>query len=31
MESDPISTIEYWTTPTLVREGQMLLGFTNIY
>jgi hypothetical protein len=31
MESDRISTIEDWPTPKSVRDGQVLLGFTNFY
>jgi hypothetical protein len=31
MESDLISTIKDWLTPKSVRDGQVLLGFTNIY
>jgi hypothetical protein len=31
MESDHISTIEDWPTPTSIRDFQVLLGFTNFY
>jgi len=31
VESDPISTIEDWLTPTSIRDVQVLLRFTNFY